>query len=248
MHATFKINDTLLTADLSKPLDISIPLCNSEKNPLAWYLEAPKIEPVKLDNWVGKVSEGASVNFNTIMFNPHAHGTHTECVGHISKEFHSVNEALQSFFFHAKVISVVPETIGEDAVIPKSQIEKVLNGTIPEALIIRTLPNTASKKHRHYSHTNWPYLHEEAALLIRELGIQHLLIDLPSVDKEKDEGALLAHKAFWNYPEAPRYQATISELIYVPNSIQDGEYLLNLQIAPFHNDAAPSKPILYTYI
>lgn len=248
MHATFKVNQRLLTADLSKPLDISIPLTDSEKNPLAWYLDLPKIEPVTLDNWVGKVSEGASVNFNTITFNPHAHGTHTECVGHISKEFHSVNEALTTYFFHARVISVVPETVGGDAVIPKSQIEKALHGHTPEALVIRTLPNTAIKKQRHYSHTNWPYLHEDAATFIREIGVEHLLIDLPSVDREKDDGALAAHKAFWNYPNAPRYQATISEFIYVSNAITDGEYLLNLQIAPFHNDAAPSKPILYTYI
>jgi hypothetical protein len=39
-------------------------------------------------------------------------------------------------------------------------------------------------------------LEEAAAGFIRECGIQHLLIDLPSVDKEKDEGKLLAHKAF----------------------------------------------------
>jgi hypothetical protein len=31
----------------------------------------------------------------------------------------------------------------------------------------------------------------------------------------------------------------------VPNSVEDGEYFLNLQIAPFENDATPSKPILY---
>ena len=78
--------------------------------------------------------------------------------------------------------------------------------------------------------------------------MKHLLIDLPSVDKEKDEGKLLAHKAFWNYPEKPRYQATITEFIYVPNQVKDGSYLLNLQIASFHNDAAPSKPVLYTFI
>jgi hypothetical protein len=31
-------------------------------------------------------------------------------------------------------------------------------------------------------------LAEGAALFLHESGIQHLLIDLPSVDKEKDEG------------------------------------------------------------
>jgi kynurenine formamidase len=248
LKATFKIKEQLFTVDLSKPLDISIPLKASTNNPEAWYLDAPKIEPVKLDNWVGKVSEGASVNFNNIYFNPHAHGTHTECVGHISEEFRSVNEALKEFFFLAEVISVAPQTVGNDQIIPKIELQAVLNGKQPEAVVIRTLPNTVAKQSRKYSHTNWPYLHEDAALFLKELGIKHLLIDLPSVDKEKDEGKLLAHRAFWNYPKAPRYDATITEFIYVPNEVKDGQYLLNLQIAPFHNDATPSKPVLFKFL
>lgn len=248
MEATFKINELLYTVDLSKPLDISIPLEATKNNPLAWYLEAPKIEPVKLDNWVAKVSEGASVNFNNVYFNPHAHGTHTECVGHISEKFYSVNEVLKEFFFLSEVISVIPETLGKDEVITGIQIKSLLAGKRPEALIIRTLPNSSSKRSRKYSHTNWPYLTEDAAQYMHDLGIKHLLIDLPSVDKEKDEGALLAHKAFWNYPKEPRLDATITEFIYVPNKIKDGSYLLNLQIASFVNDATPSKPILYKFL
>ena len=248
MKATIYIKDQLRNVDFSNPLDISIPLEASAENPIAWYLDAPKIEPVIFDDWVGKVSEGASVNFNNIRFNPHSHGTHTECVGHISKDFYSVNEALKEFFFLAEVISVAPQTLGDDLIIPKKELETLLKGKLPEAVVIRTLPNTDSKKSRKYSNTNWPYLEEAAALYLRALGVQHLLIDLPSVDKEKDDGKLLAHKAFWNYPEAPRHQATITEFIYVPNSIKDGSYLLNLQIAPFHNDATPSKPVLYAFL
>ena len=71
------------------------------------------------------------------------------------------------------------------------------------------------------------------------------MIDLPSVDKEKDNGALLAHKAFWNFDGAIRNEATITEFIYVPNTIADGVYFLNLQVAPFENDASPSRPVLY---
>ena len=248
MKATFKIDDRMVKVDLSNPLDISITLEASKNNPLAWYLDIPKIEPVKTDNWIGKVSEGASVNFNNISFNPHAHGTHTECIGHITPEFHSVNEVLKNFFFITEVISVVPENAGEDRVISGNQIKNLLDGKHPEALVIRTLPNMESKKVQDYSNSNWPYLKQEAATFIREIGIQHLLIDLPSVDKEKDDGKLLAHKAFWGYPQSPRLNATITELIYVPDHIEDGRYLLNLQIAPFHNDASPSKPVLYHFL
>ena len=59
------------------------------------------------------------------------------------------------------------------------------------------------------------------------------MIDLPSVDKEKDDGQLLAHNAFWNTAGKIRTEATITEFIFVPNTIEDGKYILNLQIAPF---------------
>ena len=114
------------------------------------------------------------------------------------------------------------------------------------------MPKPERKKHLNYSNTNPPYLSEESAIFIREKGIQHLLIDLPSVDKEHDEGKLLAHKAFWNVKdvnqvnEDARFTCTITEMIYVNEEIQDGSYLLNLQFASFENDASPSKPVLYS--
>lgn len=245
------IIDNKSQIDLSKPIDISIPLSNTDANPIAWYIEKPEMEPVKFGDWVGKVSEGSSTNFNNIFFNPHGHGTHTECLGHITREFYSINQCLKQFFFTAELISIEPELLNDDLVITKNQIEKALNGIIPEAIVIRTLPNSEAKKHQKYSNTNPPYLTEDAATFIREIGIHHLLIDLPSVDREEDEGKLLAHKAFWNVKDITnlnddaRLNTTITEMIYVDDTISDGSYILNLQIASFENDASPSKPILF---
>jgi len=86
---------------------------------------------------------------------------------------------------------------------------------------------------------------EEAATYLKSKGVKHLLIDLPSIDRERDDGELLSHNAFWNTNGKIRTEATITEFIYVSNSIEDGKYILNLQIAPFENDATPSKPVLY---
>lgn len=245
MKAQLEINKKTYNIDLSEPLDISIGLRGDHRNPIAWYLKPPEINAVRDGGFVGKVSEGASVNFNNIQFNPHAHGTHTECVGHISAEFFSINQVLTQFFFQAKLISVTPKKEGEDLVISEDILRKHFQKENSEALIIRTLPNPKEKKEQNHSHTNWPYLSEAAATYIRNSGIKHLLIDLPSVDKEKDDGKLLAHKAFWDYPKNTRQDATITEFIYVPDIITDGDYLLNIQIASFENDATPSKPILY---
>ena len=51
--------------------------------------------------------------------------------------------------------------------------------------------------------------------------------------------------AFWNIVGKLRLDATITEFIYVPNTIKDGTYFLNIMVAAIENDASPSKPILY---
>lgn len=225
-----------------------MPIISSKKNVNAWYIDEPKIEPIKDGEWIASVSEGASVNFNNIYFNPHAHGTHTECAGHITGKVHSINQNLKTFFFLAEVITVAPENDNEDKIISKKQLQFALGNKKRDAIILRTIPNTREKLSRQYSHTNWPYLKEDAVKFMVSKGVKHLLIDLPSIDKEKDGGELLGHNAFWNTKGKLRLDATITELIYVSNKIEDGEYFLNLQIAPFENDASPSKPILYKVI
>lgn len=231
-------------ADLSKPHDISLPVAAGGDQVRAWYLPPVVIEPVRMGDWTGAVSSGASVNFRNILFNPHGHGTHTETVGHISPDNFSVNSCFREFFCFATLVSILPGQVDGDLVILKEQ----LAGACPEtadAIIIRTMPQDPSRRHRDYSHTNPPYLHHEAATWLREKGVRHLLIDTPSVDREEDEGRLLAHRAFWNYPGQPRLDTTITELVYAGEEVPDGLYFMNLQVAPFENDAAPSRPLLF---
>ncbi|TCI91335.1 cyclase family protein [Tenacibaculum sp. M341] len=248
MKAEITYKSEKYTIDLSKPLDISIPIDVAKQNVNAWYIDDPKIFPVADGDWIGNVAQGADVNFNNIHFNPHSHITHTECAGHITKKIHSVNENLAQFFFLAEVVTIAPESLNDDLVISKKQLQSALKNKKVDAVVIRTLPNFEDKRSRRYSNTNPPYLLEEAAIFLREMGVNHLLIDLPSVDRERDEGKLLAHNAFWNTSGKLRLNATITEFIYVDNSIEDGIYFLNLMIAPFENDATPSKPVLYSLL
>ncbi|WP_338732711.1 cyclase family protein [Mangrovimonas cancribranchiae] len=247
MKATIQYNSRKLQIDLAKPLDISIPI-KAPNAVKAWYVQDPKIAPVVMDKWVGSVKEGASVNFNTITFNPHSHGTHTECVGHITEKNESINKSLKKFFVLAEVVTVAPEKKGSDFVISKKQVQFALGNKKRDAVIIRTIPNTTEKLSKEYSNTNPTYLLPEVAVYLREKGIKHLLVDLPSVDKEKDNGKLMSHKVFWNVDGKIRKHATITELVFVPNKVTDGEYFLDLQVAPIENDAAPSRPVLYQII
>lgn len=231
--------------DLDQYYDLSIALRGDETNPRAWYVNPPRFEPVRENGWIGAVAEGGDVNFRDIYFNPHGHCTHTECLGHITKEVHSINKHLTSFFFKAVVISVKPEDQNGDSVITPELLQQLKKFNAIEALVIRTLPNDKDKLVKNYSATNPPYIAIDCLDIINNLEVQHLLIDLPSVDKESDGGELAFHHGYWNVPNSPRFDRTITELIYVPDSVTDGEYLLNLQVANFVNDAAPSRPLLF---
>jgi len=251
IKASILINGVEFEANLQEPLDISIEL-SSEKNPQAWYVDLPKITPVMTEHFTGSVALGGAVNFRNIFFNPHGHGTHTECVGHISEEIHSVNDSLKTFFSDASLITVHPKVLKEndrwmekgDLVITKDQLESQWDGN-SESLIIRTTPNTIEKKSKNYSDTNPPYIHPDAMEYIASTRIKHILLDLPSVDRESDEGKLIAHRIFWNYPSSINLERTITEMIFVNDKMIDGLYLLELQVAPFKNDASPSRPVLY---
>lgn len=230
-------------ADLNQPLDISIDLFPG--GPRAWYVSPLRIEAVREGGFNGEVSEGGKVNFRNIEFNPHGHGTHTECKGHISKEIISVNKTLTHFFFVAAVISVVPRNVSGDFIVESEDVMTALGDHFPEALVIRTFPNMEDKRTRNYSNTNFPYLSAHAMEYIVRRGVRHLLVDLPSVDREEDGGALAAHRVFWSDEVSDRSDCTITEMVFVDAQIQDGLYLLNLQMAPFENDASPSRPVLF---
>lgn len=247
MNAIVHYNGNDYTINLKSPVDISLSLSPESGHVLAWYLSPLTIEPVRMGDWVGEVKQGAAVNFRNIFFNPHGHGTHTETVGHITAGDVSVNKHFREFFCFATLITVTPQQQGEDLVISLESLQSLLP-EVTEAVILRTLPNGTDKCRKNYSNTNPPYLEASAAEWLRERGVRHLLIDLPSVDKEQDRGALAAHHAFWNYPQQPRYEATITELVYVPDEIKDGVYFMNLQTAPFENDASPSRPLLFHLI
>ncbi|HFA51991.1 MAG TPA: cyclase family protein [Bacteroidetes bacterium] len=228
-------------ADLAKPIDLSIPV--GQVN--CFYAPPLEASPYRSGGFIGSVKAGAPVNFFNVKFNPHGNGTHTECMGHISEKQYSVNKYLKQFHFFAKLISVVPEVKNGDQIITKKSIENIIPGNIEEALIIRTLPNTIKKTTRNYSGANPPYFDKNAIGYMVEKGVKHLIVDLPSIDREEDGGALAGHKTFWQYPDENRLDCTITELVYIPENIKDGIYWLNLQVAAFELDASPGRPVIY---
>lgn len=242
-----------------EPIDISIPLRFNGSQPNAFGVDAATSKAI------GDAREGASVNFEQYSFIPHCNGTHTECVGHITDERISVLDCLRDVIVAAVLVSVEPENRDGELLITADLLRSVVTpeeptfageGSHAPALIVRTLSNDDSKLTRRYGEGDLPpYFTPEAMEFIVASGFKHLLVDMPSIDRMFDEGKLVNHRIFWNVEPgsrevnaATRMNSTITELIYVPDKVADGEYLLNLQIAPFVSDAAPSRPVLLSIV
>ncbi|HMJ09342.1 MAG TPA: cyclase family protein [Pyrinomonadaceae bacterium] len=267
MIVTIQIHGRIYTAGLTDPIDISIPLNFDGPQPNAYGVEPASAEPCVAGELVGDTRRGGSCNFEKYTLIPHCNGTHTECVGHVTNERISIRDCLRDTLMPAILISIDPErpdAVSEnyaiafdksDKLITKSVLEKAISGTVidgPTALIVRTRPNDERRLSRQYLDVVPAYFTTEAMQFIVDSAFKHLLVDTPSIDRLYDEGRLSNHRLFWNIEPGSfelnansRVNNTVTELIYVPNEIEDGEYLLNLQIAPFNADASPSRPVIF---
>ncbi|MBK8304136.1 MAG: cyclase family protein [Chloracidobacterium sp.] len=191
---------------LGTQIDISIPLQFNGPQPNAYGVETATSKACEAGDIVGDTRCGGSVNFEQYTFIPHCNGTHIECVGHITDERISVLDCLTDVFLAGVLVSVDPENVDGG--------DLVITSSSLQAASVGKAADTPT------------------ALIVRTLP-----------NDKFDEGKLVNHRIFWNVEPgsreinaATRVNSTITELIYVPNEVADGEYLLNLQIAPFVSD------------
>ncbi len=267
MIINFSIGTRSYRANLSQPRDISIPLHFNGAQPSHFGAPPASAHPLKTDNFIGSVASGGSCNVGEYRLVPHCNGTHTECVGHITREQISIHEQLLENVFPATLISVSPVPEEEtpesylppkepgDMLITAAELKQRLSGqdsSYLTALIVRTLPNDSEKSRRNYLQIPPPFFSCEAMQFINQLPVQHLLVDVPSVDRMFDEGRMTNHRQFWNIKpgsqdtsEETFFHKTITEMVFVSNDIPDGKYLVQIQIPNFMADAAPSRVFLF---
>jgi arylformamidase len=227
-------------------VDLSIPLDPHGPQPSAFGAPPATARPYSGDGFTLDTQQGGSCNCEVIAFVPHCNGTHTESVGHITRERFPLSALAPPLLLTCSVISVAP--VGRE--IRADAFAKAPQDL--EALVVRTLPNAASKRTRRWEDSTTPYFTVEAMRAIRAKGVQHLLVDLPSLDPLHDDGRLAAHRVFWDIPlgskELPGEEArqrTVTEMIFVPNDVPDGRYMLTIQFPNIISDAIPSRPILF---
>ncbi len=267
MTLTVTAGNRTYVVDLAGGFDLSIPLDFHGPQPNAYGVPRAEAHAYEDGGFIGDVRRGGGCNFEEYRLIPHCHGTHTEGAGHLAARRISVHAILGGGTIPATLVTLAPEdalTSGEaydpapapgDRFLTRASLETALEDADPaflEALVIRTLPNDPDKRFRDYMREPPPFLSLDAMRFVVGLGVRHLLLDLPSVDRAFDEGKLSAHHVFWDVPQGSHEvdehrfsRNTITEMIYVDDAIPDGRYLLSLQIAPFVADAAPSRPWLF---
>ncbi|HEV2270302.1 MAG TPA: cyclase family protein [Steroidobacteraceae bacterium] len=267
MKARFELEGRAVTVDLSRPHDLSVEL--DFQGPQARHFGAPRAtsQPYSVPGFAGSVARGASCNCDSITLIPHCNGTHTECVGHLTREPLHAQRIVPRGLLPALLLSVNPVSadqspegsdpapVAGDRLITHAALRSAWPTQPPfaaRALVIRTLPNEPAKRTCDYTDFTPPYLTREAARYIVERGIEHLIVDLPSIDRSHDEGRLTAHRLFFGLPpgeltlaRAARSQCTVTELAYIPDVAADGPCLLELQVPAINGDAVSSRPLLY---
>ncbi len=257
------------SVQLEDPVDLSIALQFDGAQPNYFGVAEASSSPVSVGAFTGDTRTGASCNVESLTMIPHCNGTHTECVGHVTDDRTSVLDCATDALVPARLVTIdpvpaesttestEPSPVTGDRLITSKALVDALDGASPEtALILRTLPNDASKLSKHYDVASpTPYFSVEAAHWLVNSGVRHLLVDIPSIDRLADGGLLTAHRIFWGLSagshrisDATRKEATVTEMIYVADTVADGLYLLNLQIPAFQSDAVPSRPLLFRMI
>lgn len=248
------------SADLSRPIDLSRPVRFDGQGVSAFGLGQATATAFDAGGHVLDTQQGAAVNCFGLHVNAHGHGTHTESNAHIGPG-RNVNDVAPRALMMATLITAVPHRASEinEKYIGRKEpndllvTAQTLAGAptwhpAADALIIRTRA-AGTAPIQDFSGRNPPYLTSEAVDLLTSRGIRHLIVDLPSVDREQDGGTTPNHRAFWSpQPGDKRTDATITELAHVPDDAPDGLYLLALHVAPMRSDAAPSRPMVYPII
>lgn len=256
----------------TRAVSLAIPL--DFEGPQPGFFGAPpaRRKPLQAGDFTGDTRDGGTCNCEVLEITPHCNGTHTECVGHITADRATVPGQIGHVLCPALLVSVHPARLdstnetgpdkahGGDSVISRQALDNALARLSPnhppQALIIRTLPNGTDKLGRNWMDGAAPaWLTREAAQWLIDQGIDHLLVDMPSVDRPDDDGELVAHRLFWGLPagsrklmEAMRPEASITEMIFADDTVNDGLYLLELQFPAFGTDAVPSRPLLHPAI
>jgi kynurenine formamidase len=243
--------------DFGAAVSLALVLEFDRPHPRHFGAPAATSEPFRMAGFEGEVARGASCNCRRLTLVPHCNGTHTESVSHLTIAQRPLHEFLPAAPLPAlllTVAAVAAETTDEDSFPAPQPGDRLVTRTAllaawrpfsevrPRALLLRT--GTV------WNDTAPPFLSRQLVQELVERGIEHLVTDLPSVDRLADQGRLTAHRLFFGLPPgstdlaaARRGEATITELASFPAALADGPCAVQIQVPAWSGDAVPSRPL-----
>src|ERR1700722_9435760 len=119
-------------------------------------------QPLAVGEFSGRVDRGASCNASVLTLTPHANGTHTEGIGHLTVERIDVHSLIPRRLLLAVLLTIEPELAGDsaegsspppradDLLMTRDAIERAwpappAPGLSASAAVLRTLPNQRDK-------------------------------------------------------------------------------------------------------
>jgi kynurenine formamidase len=246
---------------LAVPHSLARPLRFDGHDPQHFGAPPPRRTPLQVGEFSGDVRSGASCNCATLELVPHCHGTHTESAGHLTVDALDVAEIVPLQPLPALLLSVAvteaaattedsdPLPQHGDRLVTRAALAAQWPAVLPHAprvLVVR------SRDPARDAGALPAYFSRQAIALLVERGIEHLVVELPSIDRSADGGVLCAHRLFFGLDpgstelaNARRPRCTITEFAQVPAAIADGPCLVQLTLPRIAGDAVPSQPLHY---
>src|SRR5262245_5204435 len=101
--------------DLSRPLSLAIELDPQGEQPRHFGAPPARAEPWVVPGFSGAVATGSSCNCSRLTLIPHCNGTHTESVGHLTREAWPVHRVAPGALLPATLLSLRPIAAGTAA-------------------------------------------------------------------------------------------------------------------------------------
>ena len=184
--------------DTKISFDISIPYNFNGAQPNFYDVNPGQLKPFKSGGIIYSVAAGSGCNVPEISMNIHCSGTHTEFVGHLLANTGDVGILLKDILIPAVLITVDPNLFASvkesyhcdvnnnEFVVSRESVQnevKKWEAHQARTLIIRTTPNTEDKKYYRYTQNIPPFFTNDALRYIIDSDIEHLVVDLPSIDR-----------------------------------------------------------------
>lgn len=202
--------------------------------------------------------ESGCCNVNVLEYCPHKI-THMETAAHIMAREASPPTALDIPVQHLEGVLYLADFSGMEpksgALITEDQMHQKLQ-KIDRPISMLALKTPASNLNEHYDFSGKDFmaLSEQAARMIHDFGknkhaIQCLVLDLPSIDPEHDNGNLLAHRAYFGLPAKGftgiiKEKRALVELAWL-QGMDEGYYYAVVTPAKFQANAVHTEVTLW---